>query len=364
MASKNVSNNFLAAIAIPPGETIHEYMDYLGMNQQELAVRLEVSVKHLNNILNGKSPITYETALKLETVIGPSAEFWMNLESQYQLNKARLEKEAEMLDDKIIVQQFPYKKMSDYGWVEAVTDRIERVINLRKFFGVATLSAIKPSYQVQYRKQKAISQIDDYSVLAWLRQATLAGNELNVKEFNKTKLKALIPTFRQLTNSSPETFFPEIQKLCSECGVALVLVEDLPKTYICGATIWSNNYAILALSVRGKKADKFWFTFFHELAHLIHHSKNSAHVHYQGNNDEEEAEADLIASNYLIPNVQYNKFISNKFNIDKSDIIEFAKEVEIHPCIVLGRLKHDRIVDFSRYNELVPSFVIVRNKKR
>lgn len=361
MASKNANNNFLAAIAIPPGETIHEYMDYLGMNQQELAVRLEMSVKHLNNILNGKSPITYETALKLETVIGPSAEFWMNLESQYQLNKARLEKEAEMLDDKVIVQHFPYKKMSDYGWVEPVMDKVERVRNLRKFFGVATLSAIKPTYQVQYRKQKAISEIDDYSVLAWLRQATIEGAELMVQNFDKSKLKALIPRFRELTNFQPEVFFPEIQKLCSECGVALVLVEDLPKTYICGATIWSNNRAILALSVRGKKADKFWFTFFHELAHLIHHSKNSAHVHYQGDDDEEELEADAIASNYLIPDIHYNKFISPKFSIDKSDIIEFADEVGIHPCIVLGRLKHDGIIDFSRYNDLVPSFKIVRN---
>lgn len=361
MASKSVNNNFLAAIAIPPGETIREYMDYFGMNQQELAVRLEMSVKHLNNILNGNAPITYETALKLETVLDSSAEFWMNLESQYQLNKARLEKEAEMLDDKLIVQQFPYKKMSDYGWVESVTDKVERVINLRKFFGVAALSAIKPTYQVQYRKQKAISGIDDYSVLSWLRKASIEGMKIPVEEFDKSKLKSMIPKFRELTNSTPEKFFPEIQSLCSQCGVALVLVEDLPKTYICGTTIWSNNNPILALSVRGKSADKFWFTFFHELAHLIHHSKNNAHVHYQGSDDKDELEADNIARNYLINDLDYKEFISQKIFIEREDIIAFSQEVGIHPCIVLGRLKHDKIVSYSKFNDLIPSFQIVRN---
>lgn len=62
------------------------------MNQKELATRLDISEKHMSNILKGSSPITYETALKLESVIGPGARFWMNLETNYQINKARKNK--------------------------------------------------------------------------------------------------------------------------------------------------------------------------------------------------------------------------------------------------------------------------------
>ncbi len=79
-----------------------------------------------------------------------------------------------------------------------------------------------------------------------------------------------------MTLKEPAEFYPEMKRLCAECGVALVIVPYLSKTYICSATIWRNNKAILALSVRGgKRADIFWFTFFHELAHLINHSKMS-----------------------------------------------------------------------------------------
>ena len=82
-------NSFAPAIAISPGETIRENMVYLGMNQEELAARIGTTTKHLSNILNGIAPITHDTALKLESVIGPSAEVWMELESNYQMNKIK-----------------------------------------------------------------------------------------------------------------------------------------------------------------------------------------------------------------------------------------------------------------------------------
>ncbi|UNC93506.1 HigA family addiction module antitoxin [Candidatus Contubernalis alkaliaceticus] len=68
MVNKKEGNQFLPTVAIPPGETIKENMKYLGMNQKELAMRLEITPKHLSNIVNGHDPITYDTALKLETV--------------------------------------------------------------------------------------------------------------------------------------------------------------------------------------------------------------------------------------------------------------------------------------------------------
>jgi HTH-type transcriptional regulator/antitoxin HigA len=86
------SNKFVPNVAIPPGNTIRENMEFLGINQVELATRLDITQNHLSNILNGKAAINYDMAIKLESVIGPSAEFWMNLESNYQSNKARLTK--------------------------------------------------------------------------------------------------------------------------------------------------------------------------------------------------------------------------------------------------------------------------------
>lgn len=357
MVNKKDNVDFMPEIAIPPGETIRENMEFLGMNQEELATRLGITTKHLSNILNANATITYETALKLETVIGPSAQFWMKLETNYQLNKARLEKQKELNGDLEILKEIPYKKMSELGWLEDTADKIKKVLNCREFFGVANLSLIQTSYNAMFRKQKHKNEISDLGILAWLRKAELEGMAIKVEKFSKRSLKAFIPTFRKLTMQEPLDFFPEMQKLCAKCGVALVLVESLPKTYICGATIWRNGKAILALSVRGKRADIFWFTFFHELAHIINHSQNELHVNYE--NSIEEDEADQMAGNYLIPDSLYQRFIEGYQYKDKKQIIDYARKIGIAPCILVGRLLHDNVIDYKYYSDLRPSFEIV-----
>jgi len=353
-------NSFAPVIAIPPGETIKENMVFLGITQEELAVRLGITPKHLCNILNGKAPITYKTALKLESVIGPSAQFWMNLEANYQLDKARLEEQNELNADLKLLKEIPYKEMSKLGWIEDTPDKKQQIKNLKDFFGVAQLSSIPKLYKTilygtAFRKHKQLKEISELGVCAWLRKAELDAQFIKTERINRKKLKSLIPTFRQLTMEEPSTFYPKIQKLCAQCGVALVLVEYLPKTYICGATIWKKDKAILALSVRGKRADIFWFTFFHEIAHLINLRKKESHISYEN----EEDEADKMARNYLIPDELYYKFLKEYLYKDKKVIKDYAYKIGIAPHILVGRMLHDGLIDYRHYSDLRPSFEIV-----
>jgi HTH-type transcriptional regulator/antitoxin HigA len=356
MGNKKENRDFMPTVAIAPGETIREEMEYMGMNQKELATRLDITTKHLSNILNGNAPITYETALKLESVLGPSAQFWMNLETNYQLDKARLEEKEKMAQDLEILKEIPYKEMCNFKWVENTSDRKERVINCRSHFGVSELSSIRNSYAAAFRKQKEIKEISDLGTLAWLRKAEVEGLNKEVEKFSKRKLKSLIPVFRELTLKDPEEFYPEMEKLCAECGIALVLVPYLPKTYIKGATIWRNNKAIIALSVMGKKADRFWFTFFHEVAHLLLHSSKDFHISY--NNDEVEDEADSLARDYLISKEQYDEFLDKYDYRNKDNIIAYSNDIGVAPYILLGRLQYDKLLDYSYFNDLIPSFEI------
>ncbi len=358
MENKKENNLFRPMIAIPPGETIKENMEFLGMSQKELAARMGITEKHLSNILTGKASITYDTALNLECVLGPSAEFWMELESGYQLDKARLEKEDELAIDLEILKSIKYKEMSKRGWVSDTCVRAERVNNCRDFFGVANLSLISKTVSVMFRKNEMGSE-KNLNIIAWLRQAELQGMKVKTDDFDKNKLKRLIPKFRELTLKSASEFYPEMKKLCADCGVALVLVEDLPGNGICGATIWRNGKAILALTVRGKRADIFWFTLFHELAHIINHKKEQCDINFDGNNNDIEKEANEIARDYLIPNQLYNEFIRN-YNVNsKLDIIRYAAHIGIAPSILTGRLMFDGYIGYDQFSELRPSFKIV-----
>jgi addiction module HigA family antidote len=78
----------MARLAIHPGEHLSEELDALGMSAAELARRLEVPTNRITAILNGQRAVTGDTALRLAHFFGTSAEFWLNLQSLYELRLA------------------------------------------------------------------------------------------------------------------------------------------------------------------------------------------------------------------------------------------------------------------------------------
>ncbi|OFV97282.1 MAG: addiction module antidote protein, HigA family [Acidobacteria bacterium RIFCSPLOWO2_12_FULL_54_10] len=78
----------MAVIVIHPGEHLAEELKELGMSAAELARRLDVPTNRITQILNGRRAITGDTALRLAHFFGTTAEFWLNLQSLYQLRLA------------------------------------------------------------------------------------------------------------------------------------------------------------------------------------------------------------------------------------------------------------------------------------
>jgi addiction module HigA family antidote len=79
----------MALSAIHPGEHLAEELQELGMSAAELARKLAVPTNRVTGILNGRRSITGDTALRLGHFFGTSAEFWLNLQSLYELRLAQ-----------------------------------------------------------------------------------------------------------------------------------------------------------------------------------------------------------------------------------------------------------------------------------
>jgi len=79
----------MAAAAIHPGEHLAEELKELGMSAAELARKLDVPTNRITGILNGQRAVTGDTALRLGHFFGTSAEFWLNLQSLYELRIAQ-----------------------------------------------------------------------------------------------------------------------------------------------------------------------------------------------------------------------------------------------------------------------------------
>ncbi len=125
------------------------------------------------------------------------------------------------------------------------------------------------------------------------------------KSFAREGLKAELTNIRRLTNEKPETFAPALKQALADCGVALVVLPHLPKTYAHGATFWlSQDKAVVLMSIRGSWADIFWFSLFHELGHVLLHNSRMTFIEGAGmampETAQQEEEADRFAANVLI----------------------------------------------------------------
>src|SRR5450755_4541251 len=78
----------MAVIDIHPGEHLAEELRELEMSAAELVRRLDVPTNRITEILNGRRAITGDTALRLAHFFGTSAEFWLNLQSLYEIRLA------------------------------------------------------------------------------------------------------------------------------------------------------------------------------------------------------------------------------------------------------------------------------------
>ena len=351
---------FRQAYSVHPGETLGETLQARSISQSEFASRCGLSEKHVSQIINGKASITSETALTFERVLAVQASLWMNLESNHRLHVAREEEQARLTSYVEWASRFPLQALARRGWIPSRCSKEAKVRALLEFFGVTSPGAWEEQYDrlvVTYRKSPAFTSSRE-SVASWLRIGELEAADINTNPFSKAKFRQALDEIRHLTQLEPAEFEPRMKQLCYEAGVALVFVPELPRTRLSGTTRWvSSEKALIIQSLRHRKDDHFWFTFFHEAAHVLIHGKRAVFIdEISMDPSEEEQQADAFAANHLISQKLYASLVSSG-QPSRAEVLAFANGLGIAPGIVVGRLQHNGVIPFSWFNNLKRTFV-------
>ena len=340
--------------AVPPGWVLEERLESNEISHAEFARRCGRSPKLISEIIAGKAPIEPVTALQFEKVLGVDAGIWLGIESDYRLHLER-ESEALRAEESVEwVRGFPTNELVKRGVIARPSSRADRVEKLLSFFGVASVEAWQVKHagmRVAYRHSPSFSS-DEPALATWLRLGELGAAQVECPEYDVTTFRQALAHSRELTAARDTSALSRTKELCLEAGVVLTVVKPFPKTALSGATRWlTPRKALIQLTGRHMRDDQLWFSFFHEAAHILLHSKRDIFVDYNGEATEADEEANTWAADFLVPRHHWERFIgSASFSLD--DVVRFAEELGIAPSIVVGRLQHERLVPWSHLNHL------------
>lgn len=349
----------------PPGDTLLDILEERDWTQEELAQRLGYTPKHVNQLIKGKVPLTEDAAIRLERVVGSTVGFWLAREAKYRERCARLAAAEKFAGWATWLDQLPIKEMMSAGAIEKcridAKSKPALVESCLRFFGIASPDEWEGRYgqmQAAFRRSRE-EQSDVGAISAWLRMGEQVAEKQDGVKFNRSKFIAALSEIRTLTTLPPEQFEPRLRTSFRSAGVAFVLVPAISKAHVSGVARWLNPHRpLIQLSLYGKTNDKFWFTLFHEAAHVLLHGKEKESVYLDdptkaGANSVQEREANDWAGSFLIPDRYTPQLAGLRTRVAVRD---FAGAIGIHPGIVVGRLQHDGSIKPSWMNDLRVSF--------
>ena len=310
-----MTDKYYLDYAVHPGEYIAELLETYNMPQAELASRMYVSTKHLNQIIKGKANITSLTALALEAVLDRSAQYWLSLQAKFDEFTAREEQAASLLSQKDWILSFDYLDLTKRGYVPPAKDLVQKGLHLLRFFQVASVNAWEDVWfnhmQGTFGGSDAHTNTDPNRKTyaewtAWIRIGQLLAEKTvsDYPVFHAQKLRRIVPSLRSLTYiADPQEIMNKVNKQLKDAGVWVQYVQPMKGMLMNSASFMarSGQVACIQFSSPASTGDHFFVSLFHEISHLLSKGKSHGFLIGSTNKEDEKNTSDGFAVDLLIP---------------------------------------------------------------
>lgn len=327
-----------------PGTFIREEVDARGWSQRDLAYILGVPEQSVNTILAGKRGISPEMAKALGDAFDVSPELFINLQSAYDMARAR-EPDPGVARRAKIQSSYPLREMIKRGWFED-TDAAMLEAQMVRFFRVSQLNDV-PHFDHAAKKSNYYDEIPP-SQLAWLFRVRQIAEATPVVKYSRDKLLDAVGRLKLLLADPEEA--RHVHRILADCGVCFVIVESLPNAKIDGVCFWLRDKTpVIGMSLRHDRIDNFWFVLRHEIEHVLQghgRSREIIDADLDGESidgsapmSEEERVANAAAAEFCVAKADMTSFIARKNPFfSERDVLAFAGRMGVHPGIVVGQL--------------------------
>lgn len=344
-----------------PGEFIKEELEARQWSQVELAEIIDRQPSVITELILGKRAINPEIARALGEAFGTSAQYWLNLESTYQLWHMANTDNAIARRAKLY-SIAPIKEMIKRHWIEP-SENIEVLENrVKQFF---ELKNINDPVQMAHAARRGRQETSSVSQNAWLFMAKRLARSVYAKSFSERSFNETLNQLKCLLHNIQE--IRHVPKILADNGIRFLIIEHLPQTRIDGVTFWIDNKSpVIALSLRYDRVDAFWFTLAHELGHVKAKDglkTNTVVIDTEIINDDysiksqvsnAERKANLFATEFLIGSKSLDDFILRTRPLyGKYKIAGFANRIGVHPGIVVGHLQYRQEVPWQSFRQIL-----------
>lgn len=326
-----------------PGEFLRDELEARGWTQTEFAEIIGRTPRVVNEIIAGKRGISPGTAKVIGAALGTSPQFWMNLDTAYQLAHEeavpeRVAREARLRE------KYPVRELLRRGWVES-SETIE-VLETRvcQFYKIQSLDE-EPQLAYAAKRTKP-TQTPNPLQLAWLFRVKQIGATIRgLPAYSANALREILPQLHALMGEPEEV--RHVPRLLASVGVRLVIVEPMPSSKIDGVCLWLDTKSpTIGLSLRYDRIDNFWHVLRHEIEHILR-GDGQDFVDYDidptsstGAEPEEERVATEAALEFAIPSAELEDFILRVHPLySEQRVVGFARRLQVHPGIAVGRLQ-------------------------
>lgn len=353
----------IPAEVFPPGEFLADELEARGWTQVEFAEIIRRPTRLVNEIIAGKRSITPETAREFSAALGTSAQYWLNLETAYQLWNTAPTPHADIIARSAkLRERFPVHEMIKRGWIEP-SDNPE--VTEKRVFDLYGISSIDDEPQLSHAARRNYQEELSAYQEAWLFRVKQLAEAIHAPKYSAAKLQQAVGDMEMLLTEPEE--IRHVPALLMDCGVRLVIVEPIPNSKIDGVCFWIDNRRspVIGLTLKWDYIDRFWFNLRHEIEHALRGDGKTKVViddFEEGFDTEDEAEvaANSAAEEFCVPQAKLQDFILRHDPMySTNNFVGFSRIIKRHPGIVAGQLQHKikRPELFKKYQTRVRTII-------
>ena len=350
-------------LEVHPGKILSDMLKSNNMSQKELAVRTGMTEKHISTVINGSRNISLDFSKKLEYVFNDVQNgYFYDLQLKYDEYKQKEEEKNGITEnEKSILKQLKepieYVIKKGQNFITQTMTDVEKIIGLRKFLKVSNLELIPlATNQTAFRKTKNIT-VNQYVLSMWIQICEYYTTKIECKSsLDIELLKNKLEDIKKLMYIDLNNVRTRLQKILLDCGIIFDIVENFKGAPVQGfIKNEKNNRILLCMTIRGKRLDSFWFTLFHEIGHIVNGDVENVRVDTYSENDDKEVRANKFASNIIMNNEEYQKFV-NDGDYTLSSIKHFSSQQKVPHYMTIGRMQKDGILEYNQYHNEIPLY--------